>query len=168
MPLLSTFKFGMLGAGVGQALGAAVAKPEQPVLCIIGDGAMGFHPQEIETAVRNNLHVVYIVLCDKQWGMVKMNQHFALRPLKTMWKKTLDPHESINADLGEIRFDLVAKAMGAHGEYVETIDQLEQALLTSISVGKCTVIHTEVDPVKHMWAPGLRYFKDMHAEPKGK
>ena len=51
--------------------------------------------------------------------MVKMNQHFALRPLKTMWKKTLDPHESINADLGEIRFDLVAQAMGAHGEYVD-------------------------------------------------
>ena len=168
MPLLSTFKFGMLGAGLGQALGAAVAKPDGPVLCIIGDGAMGFHPQEIETAVRNNLHVVFIVLCDKQWGMVKMNQHFALRPLKTMWKKTLEPHESINTDLGEIRFDLVAEAMGAHGEYVETIAELENALKTSIEVGKCTVIHAEVDPVKHMWAPGLRYFKDMHAEPKGK
>ncbi|MER1958181.1 MAG: thiamine pyrophosphate-binding protein [Solibacillus sp.] len=168
MPVLSTFKFGMLGAGPGQAMGAAVAKPGQPVVCIIGDGAMGFHPQEIETAIRNNLHVVFIVLCDKQWGMVKMNQHFALRPLKTMWKKTLDPHESINADLGEIRFDLLAQAMGAHGEYVDNPTKLEQALQKSIEVGKCTVIHAEVDPVKHMWAPGLRYFKDMHAEPKGK
>ena len=168
MPILSTFKFGMLGAGVGQALGAAVAKPDAPVLCIIGDGAMGFHPQEIETAIRNHLHVVYIVMCDKQWGMVKMNQHFALRPLKTMIKKTLDPHESINADLGEIRFDLVAQAMGAHGEFVDNPTDLEAALKRSIEVGKCTVIHAEVDPVKHMWAPGLRYFKDMHAEPKGK
>jgi len=168
MPLLSTFKFGMLGAGVGQALGAAVAKPDAPVLCIIGDGAMGFHPQEVETAIRNQLHVVYIVLCDKQWGMVKMNQHFALRPIKTMIKKTLDPHESINADLGEIRFDLLAEAMGGHGEYVNNVEDLELALERSIQVGKCTVIHCEVDPVKHMWAPGLRYFKDMHAEPKGK
>lgn len=168
MPLLSTFKFGMLGAGAGQALGAAVARPDSPVLCIIGDGAMGFHPQEVETAIRNNLHVVYVVLCDKQWGMVKMNQHFALRPIKTMLKKTLDPHESINADLGEIRFDLLAKSMGAHGEYVDNSADLEEALKRSIEVGKCTVIHAEVDPVKHMWAPGLRYFKDMHAEPKGK
>ena len=168
MPLLSTFKFGMLGAGVGQALGAAVAKPDSPVLCIIGDGAMGFQQQEIETAIRNQLHVVYIVLCDKQWGMVKMNQHFALRPIKTLIKKTLDPHESINADLGEIRFDLLAEAMGAHGEYVNNVDDLQIALERSIQVGKCTVIHCEVDPVKHMWAPGLRYFKDMHAEPKGK
>ena len=168
MPILSTFKFGMLGAGVGQALGAAVAKPDAPVLCIIGDGAMGFHPQEVETAIRNQLHVVYIVLCDKQWGMVKMNQHFALRPIKTMIKKTLDPHESINADLGEIRFDLLAEAMGGHGEYVNNVNDLQVALERSIQVGKCTVIHCEVDPVKHMWAPGLRYFKDMHAEPKGK
>ncbi|MEE1131629.1 MAG: thiamine pyrophosphate-binding protein [Caryophanon sp.] len=168
MPLLSTFKFGMLGAGVGQALGVAVARPNTPVLCIIGDGAMGFHPQEIETAIRNNLHVIYVVMCDKQWGMVKMNQHFALRPLKTMLKKTLDPHESINADLGEIRFDLVAEAMGAHGEYVQNPVELEAAYERALAAGKCAVIHAEVDPVKHMWAPGLRYFKDMHAEPKGK
>ncbi len=43
-------------------------------MCIIGDGAMGFHLQEIETAVRHDLPVVYLVLCDKQWGMVKFTQ----------------------------------------------------------------------------------------------
>lgn len=168
MPVLSTFKFGMLGAGVGQALGAAVARPGAPVLCVIGDGAMGFHPQEVETAIRNKLHVVYIVLCDKQWGMVKINQHFAMRPIKTMIKKSLGPDESINADLGEIRFDLLAQSMGGHGEFVDNVEDLRGALQRSIEVGKCTVIHAEVDPVKHMWAPGLKYFKDMHAEPKGK
>jgi acetolactate synthase-1/2/3 large subunit len=30
------------------------------------------------------------------------------------------------------------------------------------------VIHVDVDPVKHMWAPGLMHFKDMHLEPKGR
>ncbi len=30
------------------------------------------------------------------------------------------------------------------------------------------VIHVDVDPVKHMWAPGLLKFKDMHQEPSGK
>jgi acetolactate synthase-1/2/3 large subunit len=28
------------------------------------------------------------------------------------------------------------------------------------------VIHVDVDPVKHMWAPGLIHFKKMHEEPK--
>ncbi len=165
--VLSTFKFGMLGAGVAQAIGAAVARPDKPVCCIIGDGAFGFHPQEIETAVRNKLKVIYLVLCDKQWGMVKMNQQFSLKPLKTLMFKSLKPEETIKADLGEIAFDKVAEAMGAHGERVADAAQLKPALERALEHGGCAVIHVDVDPVKHMWAPGLMHFKKMHEEPKG-
>lgn len=165
--VFSTFKFGMLGAGVAQALGAAVANPGKPVCCIIGDGAMGFHPQEIETAIRNNLQVIYLVLCDKQWGMVKMNQHFALKPIKTLIKKSLSEEESIKTDLEEIEFDKLAISMGAHGERVSDPIELKATLERSIATGRCAVIHCDVDPVEHMWAPGLKYFKELHAEPKG-
>ncbi|MEZ4464871.1 MAG: thiamine pyrophosphate-binding protein [bacterium] len=89
--LLGTPKMGMLGAGVSQAIGAAVARPGRPVVCIIGDGAMGMHQQEVETAVRNGLQVLYLVVSDRQWGMVKMSQQFALKPLKTLVMKTLSP-----------------------------------------------------------------------------
>jgi len=166
--VLSTFKFGMLGAGVAQSLGAAVARPGTPVCCLIGDGAMGFHPQEIETAVRHGLKVLYVVLCDRQWGMVKMNQSFTLRPWKMLLYKKLDPGETISADLGEIRFDLVAQAMGAFGERVQNNDDLKPALQRAIQSDRPAVLHIDVDPVAHMWAPGLRHFKDMHLEPKGR
>jgi acetolactate synthase-1/2/3 large subunit len=166
--ILSTFKFGMLGAGVAQALGAAVARPDKPVCCIIGDGAMGFHPQEVETAVRNGLRVVYVVLCDRQWGMVKMTQSLALKPVKTLVMKSLGPDETIKADLGEIRFDLLGRSMGAHGERVADPRELGPALERALASGGPAVIHVDVDPVKHMWAPGLIHFKDMHQEPKGK
>jgi len=165
--LVGTAKMGMLGAGVSQALGAKRAHPKRQVYCIIGDGAMGFHPQEIETAVRNGLAVIYLVLCDKQWGMVKMNQQFALRPLKTLVFKSLGPDETINTDLGEIEFDVLGRAMGAHGERVSDPKALRGAIERSIASGKCAVIHVDVDPVKHMWAPDLKTFKDMHQEPEG-
>jgi len=165
--VVSTFKFGMLGAGMAQAVGAAVARPGKPVCCIIGDGAFGFHPQEVETAVRNNAQVIYIVLCDKQWGMVKMNQQFMLRPFKTMIFKRLDPDETIKADLGEIEFDKLGQSMGAYGERVADPRELKPALQRALASGKCAVIHVDVDPVKHMWAPGLIHFKKMHEEPKG-
>ena len=165
--VISTFKIGMLGAGVSQAIAASLARPGTPVLCIIGDGAMGFHPQEVETAIRLNTPVVYVVLCDKQWGMVKMNQQFMLRPFKTMLFKHLDPDETIKADLGEIEFDKLAQSMGAHGERVADPAQLEPALRRALASGKCAVVHVDVDPVKHMWAPGLMHFKKMHEEPKG-
>ncbi len=165
--VLSTFKFGMLGAGMAQAVGAAIARPGKPVCCIIGDGAMGFHSQEVETAVRNQAQVIYIVLCDKQWGMVKMNQQFMLRPFKTMIFKHLDPDETIKADLGEIEFDKLGQAMGAYGERVSDPKQFKPALERALATGRCAVIHVDVDPVKHMWAPGLIHFKKMHEEPKG-
>lgn len=165
--IVSTFKFGMLGAGMSQAVAAAIALPGQPVCCIIGDGAFGFHPQEVETAVRNQAQVIYIVLSDRQWGMVKMNQQFMLRPIKTLLFKHLGPEETIKADLGEIEFDALARSMGAHGERVRDPRELQSALERALASGKCAVVHVDVDPVKHMWAPGLMHFKKMHEEPKG-
>jgi acetolactate synthase-1/2/3 large subunit len=166
--VLGTPKFGMLGAGLAQAIGAKIAFPERQVYCITGDGAFGFHPQEIETCVRHRLAIVTLILCDGQWGMVKMNQSFQLRPLKTLLMGALSPGENIAADFAEVRWDAVARAMGAHGERVAHPDELEPAIRRSLAQAGPSVIHVDVDPVKHMWAPALKSFKDMHAEPCGR
>lgn len=199
---VQTAHFGHLGAGVGQALGAAVARPHTQVCCIIGDGAMGFHPQEIETAVRHDLRTVFVVCSDKQWGMVKLTEQMGLDPVRTVAAKVLGKEgepmtlpvgpkvvqsaaqtvfgpfkdvvarnipeaRSINADLGEIRWDDMARSMGAYGERVSAPDALRPALERCLAAGKVAVVHVDVDPDKHLWAPGLKYFKAMHAEPEG-
>jgi len=97
-----------------------------------------------------------------------MNQQFMLRPFKTLLFKHLDPEETIKADLGEIAFDKLGESMGAHGERVADPRELKGALERAIASGGPAVVHVDVDPVKHMWAPGLMHFKDMHLEPKGK
>jgi acetolactate synthase-1/2/3 large subunit len=166
---LQTAHFGHLGAGVGQALGAAVARPDKQVYCLIGDGAMGFNMQEIETAVRHNLKPIFLVCCDRQWGMVKINQMIALQPFREMFKTALGPDHSrtINTDLGEIQWDRLAEAMGAHGERVSSPAALEPALRRCLAAERCAVVHVDVDATAHMFAPGLQYFKDMHQEPAG-
>lgn len=170
--VISTFKFGMLGAGVGQALGAQVAAPDRPVCCIIGDGAFGMHPQEVETAVRLDLPIIWLVLADRAWGMVKMSQQIAAAPVRTVARKvlanrTLADDEIIYADFSEIRFDRLAEAMGAHGERVSHSDQLAPALRRCVDAGRPAVVHVDVDDVAHLWAPALRTFKKMHEEPAG-
>jgi len=100
--------------------------------------------------------------------MVKMNQSFALKPLKMLVRKRLDPEENIWSDLGEIRFDLLAQSMGARGERVSSPDALRPALERALASGGPAVIHVDVNPVTHMWAPGLVHFKAMHQEPKGR
>ncbi|GIX42004.1 MAG: acetolactate synthase large subunit [Leptospiraceae bacterium] len=166
--MISTYKFGMLGAGVSQAIGASYAKENDVIVCLIGDGAMGFHPQEIETAVRNKRKIIYIVFCDKQWGMVKINQSFALRPLKTLLFKHLSPEENINTDFGDIDFAKLAESMGAKGFRINQLDNIKEIIEECLNFSHCSVIHVDVDPVKHMWAPGLIDFKKMHLEPSGK
>lgn len=166
---LGTPHMGHLGAGVGQALGAAVARPDKQVYCIIGDGAMGFNMQEIETAVRHNLKVIYLVVADKAWGMVKINQMFALEPVKEMFATALGPDRTgtINTDLGEIAWDRLAEAMGAFGARADSPETLRTALDQALAADKCAVIYCQVNPEAHMMAPGLIYFKAMHQEPAG-
>ena len=163
--LLSTFKFGMLGAGIGQAIGARVACPERPVYGIVGDGAMGFHIQEIETAVRHDLPIILLVLCDRQWGMVKFSQSMALDPAAMESSRILPPGANLGTDFEEIRYDEVARAMGAHGERVARACDLRAALERCVASGRPAVVHVDVDPVAHLWAPGADVFKKMHQEP---
>ena len=163
--LLSTFKFGMLGAGLGQALGAQVACPGRQVYAILGDGALGYHVQELETAVRHELPVVFLVLCDRQWGMVKFSQSMALDPETMARERTLPPGTTLGTDFEEIRFDELARSMGAHGERVSRARDLRPALERCVASGLPSLVHVDVDPVAHLWAPGLDVFKKMHLEP---
>jgi len=170
--VLSTFKFGMLGAGMGQALGAAVAAPDRRVCVITGDGAFGMHPTEVETAVRLGLPIVFVVLVDGQWGMVKMSQQIAAAPVLTIATKmltgsNLPEGKTVYADFEPCRYDLMAEAMGAHGEHVTDSAELAAALERARDCGRAAVVQVEVDNVEHLWAPGLQAFKKMHQEPKG-
>ncbi|HDI61209.1 MAG TPA: thiamine pyrophosphate-binding protein [Desulfobacteraceae bacterium] len=166
---LGTHHMGHLGAGVGQALGAAAARPDKPVYCLIGDGAMGFNMQEVETAVRHGLKVIFLVLVDRAWGMVKINQIFALDAVKEMFQTALGPDKkgTINTDLGEIAWDELARAMGAFGARAASAEQLRSALEQARAAGTCAVIHCLVNAEAHMMAPGLLHFKAMHQEPAG-
>jgi acetolactate synthase-1/2/3 large subunit len=170
--VLSTFKFGMLGAGMGQALGAAVAAPDQRVCVLTGDGAFGMHSSEVETAVRLNLPIVFVVLVDGQWGMVKMSQQIAAHPVATVARKmltnkSLPDDQVVYADFAECRYDLMGKAFGAYGEYVTDSTQLRGALERARDCGRPAVVQVEVNNVEHLWAPALQSFKKMHQEPKG-
>lgn len=170
--VLSTYKFGMLGAGMGQALGAAVAAPDRRVCVLIGDGAFGMHPTEVETAARLRLPIVFVVLVDGQWGMVKMSQQIAARPLATIAHKmltnsTLPEDQIVYADFARCRYDQLAESLGVHGEYVASSEELDAALTRARDCGGPAVVHVDVHDVEHLWAPGLAAFKKMHQEPKG-
>jgi benzoylformate decarboxylase len=64
---------GGLGWGVPAALGVQLARPDQPVLCVIGDGSIMYSVQALWTAAHENLPVVIAVVNNRQYGILKMN-----------------------------------------------------------------------------------------------
>ena len=53
--------YGALGFGPGAAVGAALAAPGTPVICLIGDGGLQFSPGELRTALDEQLPVTFLV-----------------------------------------------------------------------------------------------------------
>jgi acetolactate synthase-1/2/3 large subunit len=53
--------YGALGYGPGAAIGAALADPQRPVVCLIGDGGLGFDPAELRVALDEGLDVTFVV-----------------------------------------------------------------------------------------------------------
>ena len=64
---------GGLGWGVPAALGVKLARPDQPVLCIVGDGAILYSAQALWTAAHEDIPVVIAVVNNRQYGILKMN-----------------------------------------------------------------------------------------------
>ena len=164
---LSTWHMGHLGSGQGYALGAALGKPDVKVCLFTGDGAMGFHMQEMETAVRYGLNVMFVIIADKQWGMVKINQIAGMEQHKERYPNALKEQGCVNTDFGPIAWAEAAKAMGMPGENAKSVEEFQVAAARFAALKGPSLIQVDVDPVAHMRCPVLKVFKDMHSEPAG-
>src|SRR5204863_65150 len=98
--------FGCLGTGPGYALAAKLARPEQQVVMLLGDGAFGFSGMEFDTLVRHGVAVVGVMGNNGIWGLEK-------HPMEFLYGY------SVAAELRpETRYDQVVEALGAQGELV--------------------------------------------------
>jgi acetolactate synthase-1/2/3 large subunit len=126
--------FGCLGSGLGYALGAKLARPERQVVLLVGDGALGFAGMELDTLARHGVGVVVVVGNNGIWGLEK-------HPMEWLYGY------SVAADLRPgTRYDLVAAALGCHGELVERPEQLRPALVRALGAGGPALVNVLTDP----------------------
>lgn len=62
--------YGALGYGIPAAIGAAIAAPDTPVICIAGDGGAQFSLPEIMAAVDENLPVIFVLWNNRGYGEI--------------------------------------------------------------------------------------------------
>ncbi len=126
--------FGCLGAGPGQAIGAACAKPGRQVCLLLGDGAFGFSGLEFDTMVRHGLPIVGVMGNNGIWALEK-------NPMEYLYGY------SIAAELQpETPYEQVIEALGGHGELVREPEQLRPALERAFASGKPSLVNVLTDP----------------------
>lgn len=135
---------GSLGWALPGALGAQLAVPGRPVVCITGDGGFGYHVGELETARRLGLPVVVVVLdngCLALEDHVQRHLHGYVVP---------EVNEFCDVDYGH-----VARAFGVRGQRVHTAAEFEAAFRAALAAPAPTVLDVVV--AKDAIGPVTRY-----------
>ncbi|ODT91041.1 MAG: hypothetical protein ABS86_03045 [Sphingobium sp. SCN 64-10] len=108
-----------LGYGLGLALGAKLACPDKLCINVWGDAAIGFTGMDFETAVRERLPILSILLNNSSMAM-------ELKVMPTATEKFR------STDIGGNYADF-AKALGGHGERVSAVEEIVPAIRRAIA-----------------------------------
>lgn len=108
---------GTLGVGPGYAMAAKLARPKSRVIAVYGDGSFGLHAMELEAMARQKIPVVCVIGNDAAWTQIRRGQ-----------VEFFGAERAVATGLAYTRYDEVAKALGCHGEWVETTAAIAPAL----------------------------------------
>lgn len=125
--------YGCLGAGMGAAIAARIARPSSQVVLLYGDGAAGMSLMDVDTLVRHHLPIVMIVGNNSAWGLEK-------GPMQ--WLYGYD----VAADLApQTRYDQVVTALGGGGEMVTDPRQIGPAIDRAFASGIPYLVNVMTD-----------------------
>lgn len=125
--------YGCLGAGLGAAIAARIARPSAQVTLLLGDGAAGFSLMDVDTLVRHDLPVVMVMGNNSAWGLEK-------GPMQMIYGY------DVAADLAQrTPYDEVVRALGGAGETVTDPKQIGPALDRAYAAGVPYLVNVITD-----------------------
>ncbi len=127
---------GSIGSGLPYALAARCAVPDAPVVAVMGDGTIGFHIAEYDTAVRYGLAFVSVIGNDARWNaeyQIQLRDYGADR--------------LVGCELRPMRYDAVAQAFGAHGECVTESQAMAAAAQRAHASGLPACVNVMIEGV---------------------
>lgn len=125
---LYTPAYATLGYGLPAAIGAKVASPERPVVCVAGDGALMFAVQELATAVEQRLDLV--VVCADNGGYGEIRQNEADRGIPP-----------IGVELHQPDWAALATAFGGNGRRAASAGEVPGLLRDALAAGGVQLVH---------------------------
>jgi acetolactate synthase-1/2/3 large subunit len=119
---------GSLGWGFPASLGIKLARPTKRVVCVVGDGGFWMVAQDVETAVRENIPITIVVVNNFAFGNTRDRQ-------KVSFGERYNGVFYGNPDFAEF-----ARLLGAHGERVDTDDDVAPAIKRAMDSGRLAIV----------------------------
>jgi acetolactate synthase-1/2/3 large subunit len=111
--------FGTLGSSMPTAIGAKIARPEVPTVCLIGDAGIMFSIQDLMTAVQERVPIVVMVFNDRGYGVERRHQDHLYGRRNAV-------------DITPPDFVALANAFGARGVLVDDLSEVGSALESAL------------------------------------
>jgi acetolactate synthase-1/2/3 large subunit len=131
---------GTMGFGLPAAVGAQVARPNDTVICVSGDGSFMMNVQELGTVKRKQLPLKILLLDNQRLGMVRQWQQLFFQERYSETTLTDNPD-----------FLVLASAFGIPGQHITRKDQVEAALDTMLSSEGPYLLHVSIDELENVW-----------------
>ncbi|ENO0301370.1 acetolactate synthase 2 catalytic subunit [Enterobacter asburiae] len=131
---------GTMGFGLPAAVGAQVARPNDTVICISGDGSFMMNVQELGTVKRKQLPLKIVLLDNQRLGMVRQWQQLFFQERYSETTLTDNPD-----------FLTLASAFGIPGQHITRKDQVEAALDTMLNSDGPYLLHVSIDELENVW-----------------
>ncbi|MGO3414046.1 acetolactate synthase 2 catalytic subunit [Kluyvera intermedia] len=131
---------GTMGFGLPAAVGAQVARPDDTVICISGDGSFMMNVQELGTVKRKQLPLKIVLIDNQRLGMVRQWQQLFFQERYSETTLTDNPD-----------FLMLANAFGIPGQHITRKDQVEAALDTMLASEGPYLLHVSIDELENVW-----------------
>jgi acetolactate synthase-1/2/3 large subunit len=126
---------GSIGIALPMAVGAAVACPDRPVLCLTADGSAMYTLQALWTMARESLKVTTLVFANRDYAVLK--REFSYLGVGKPGNRALDMFEIGRPDLDWVH---LAKGMGVPGTRVTSLEGFSRALREGFASGGPSLI----------------------------
>ena len=139
------YGYSCMGYEIAGGIGVKMAHPEREVIVILGDGSYLMMNSEIATSVLLDQKIIIIVEDNHGFGCInRLQQHCGGEQFNNLFQDCAQGAKGAPT----LDFAMHGRALGALGENVKTIPELEAALSRARKADRTTVICIETDPTR--------------------
>jgi len=151
------YGYSCMGYEVAGGLGVKMARPDQEVIVMVGDGSYMMMNSELATSVMLGIKIIVVILDNRGYGCIERLQ---VNTGNASFNNMLDDCVPDGGERSTIDFAMHARSMGADAVHVQNVAELKTAMVKARAAKRSQVVvidttHTRVSEGGCWWEVGV-------------